>query len=438
VSDDRSDAADFHGTVGVTAARSYRERMTASNQPLRALVAGAGVAGLETILALHDLASDRVALTLLEPADSFRVRPMSVAEPFSVGHAGRYPLDDVVRRTGATHVRAGLESVDPGRRVVRTTDGQELSYDVLVLTIGAVARPAFDRALTFNPEDTDQLGGLVRDADEGYARRIAVVAPAEAHWVLPAYELALLLAREVRGMGREDVEITLVTPEEAPLGLFGHEASAAVAAELESAGVRVEVGARAELRPGRPTTVALHPSGRSFDVDRVIALPVIRPREIPGVPSGPDGFLDVDEHGRVKGVADVYAAGDGTSFPIKQGGLAAQQADVVAHHVAARAGADVETPPFVPVLRGWLLAGERNVWMRSEGGEGKVAEHSLWWPPSKVAGRWLSPYLAEIDDAAKGFTHPPGAGKEVHLRVLAHGTTPVPRDLELLSQQDPE
>lgn len=50
-------------------------------------------------------------------------------------------------------------------------------------------------------------------------------------------------------------------------------------------------------------------------------------------------------------------AGDATSFPIKQGGLAAQQADAVAEHVAARHGAPLEPSGFRPALRGLLLAG---------------------------------------------------------------------------------
>jgi sulfide:quinone oxidoreductase len=360
--------------------------MTSSNQPLNVLVAGAGVAGLETVLALHDLAGDRVALTLLDPADSFRVRPMTVAEPFSAGHAGRYPLADLVRRTGATHVQAGLESVDAGRHVVRTTDGDELGYDVLVVATGAVARPAFDRALTFDPDDTGRLGGLLRDADERYARRIAVVIPAESHWTLPGYELALLLAREVRGMGVDDLELTLVTPEETPLEVMGREASAGAAAALEAAGIRTELGARADVRPGRPTTVVLHPGDRTLEVDRVVAVPLLAAREIPGLPGGDGGFLDVDGHGRVTALDDVYAAGDGTSFPIKHGGLAAQQAEAVAHHVAARAGADVATPEFAAQLQGWLLTGE-----------GGVPS-----PPQKITGRRLGPYLAEAEARAGG------------------------------------
>ena len=53
----------------------------------------------------------------------------------------------------------------------------------------------------------------------------------------------------------------------------------------------------------------------------------------------------------------MYAAGDAVDFPVKQGGLAAQQADTVAEHVAASYGASVEPSPFRPALRGMLFTG---------------------------------------------------------------------------------
>jgi sulfide:quinone oxidoreductase len=409
--------------------------------PLEVVIAGAGVAGLEALLGLHDLAGDHVHVTLVDPADNFLLRPMTVAVPFSVGHATRYPLADLLHRTGAQHVRSAVASVDPAAHVVITTDGEQLPYDALVLALGADARPPSDRALTFDPQNPDQLSGLLRDAEEGYAKRIAIVIPPEPHWTLPAYELALLLARDVHGMGMDDVELTLVTPEERPLALFGTAASAAVEADLAASGIRVEAGGYAELRPGHPTTVLLRPSGRTFDVDRVLTLPGIRPREIAGMPRGREGFLDVDEHSRVNGVADVYAAGDGTSFPVKHGGIATQQADAAVHHIAARAGAPVPATPFVGVLHGRLITGSQERWMRramtGAPADGEVAEHALWWPPGKVAGRWLAPYLAEIDDAAAGFAHPPGAPHDgVEVAAPAGSGARIPRGLELLGRKN--
>ena len=103
------------------------------------------------------------------------------------------------------------------------------------------------------------------------------------------------------------------------------------------------------------------------------------------------------------GLTGVYAAGDGTNFPIKQGGLATQQADGVAEAIAAAAGAPVKPEPFRPVLRGLLFTGGDDRFLRNVvaggGGEGEVATHTLWWPPTKIAGRYISGYLFGRDEA---------------------------------------
>ena len=123
----------------------------------------------------------------------------------------------------------------------------------------------------------------------------------------------------------------------------------------------------------------------------------------------------------MQGTERVWAAGDGTSFPVKQGGLATQQADAVAEAIAALACAEIEPEPFRPVLRGVLLTGAGAQYMRHEptggGGEGSTAAHALWWPPSKVGGRYLAPYLATLTDAeALGLdTRPDGLPVELDL-----------------------
>ena len=109
--------------------------------------------------------------------------------------------------------------------------------------------------------------------------------------------------------------------------------------------------------------------------------------------------MPIDEHGRVAGETDLYAAGDGTNFPIKQGGLATQQADAVAADIARRAGAIRRAKPFEPVLRGQLITGSESLHMKhalSGGrGEGTASLDYLWWPPQKVAGRYLSAWLGQ-------------------------------------------
>jgi CBS domain-containing protein len=94
----------------------------------------------------------------------------------------------------------------------------------------------------------------------------------------------------------------------------------------------------------------------------------------------------------------VFAAGDVTTFPVKQGGIAAQQAESAAHTIAAEAGVDVKPYRFRPVLRGYLLTGAEPRYLRRElrTGLDTVSPDPLWWPPAKIVGRYLSPFLAEL------------------------------------------
>jgi sulfide:quinone oxidoreductase len=399
-----------------------------TSSPHRVVIAGGGVAGIEALLALHALAARRVELTLVAPTEDFVYRPLAVAEPFALGQPRRTPLADAARTADAAFVQAPLIGVDVHERTVALGDGQQLGYDSLLLATGAAAVPAFADGVT-TWDDTagvDVVGGLLRDLEEGYSQRLAIVVPPGPGWPLPAYELALLIAGQARGMGM-DPEITLVTPEQAPLAIFGSRAVEVVRDELEAAGVHLELGAYASLESGRQRALVLRPSGRRLEVERVLALPLLRGRAPEGIPADPDGFVAVDAHGRVVGAEAVWAAGDGIAFPVKFGGLAAEQADAAAADIAAQAGAPVERKPFRPVLRGRLLTSRGPRYLRYDaaggGGEGEATTHTLWWPPGKVAGRYLAPWLAARDDEAVAHHLPQSGGlpvqSDLHRDVIA-------------------
>jgi sulfide:quinone oxidoreductase len=392
--------------------------------PFKVLIAGAGPAGLEAALALRDRAGDRVEITLVAPEEELTYRPLSVADPFSLAITRRYPLDAIAGDIGAERVVDRVGSVDPGARVVRTQGGLVLEYDALLLALGAGAEPEFRHGITFwGPGDAEAVHGLVQDVEGGYSRRVAFVVPGGITWSLPLYELALLTAASAYEANLAPT-LHLITPEDTPLGVFGSVASESVTRLLEQAGIRLHRGEYAE-EAGRGT-LELRPSGARIEVDRIVALPRLAGRPVPGLPSDPDGFLPVDEHGRVRGLDTVWAAGDATDFPLKQGGIATQQADAAALDIAARAGAPVEPEPFRPLLRGILMTGRGAWWMRNEPqgghGEGEMAGHALWWPPSKIAGRWLSPYLAKRDEGAR--SEPPH-GTPLEIR-LAHAYADAP------------
>ena len=299
----------------------------------------------------------------------------------------------------------------------------ELEYDALLLATGARATPAFARVTTWDDRaDVEVLQALTRDLHDRSIRRLAILIPPGPGWPLPAYELALLISRRVRGVGAEP-EIVVVSPERAPLAVFGPEASREVGAELEAAGVRFESAGGARPDPADANTLVLDPSGRRLKADRVLAMPRLTGNAPDGVPADADGYLPVDEHCRVSGVEGVWAAGDGVAFPVKFGSLAADQADVAAADIAVEAGADVERQRFHPVLRGRLLTGRRERWMRHEptaaDARGETSYEPLWWPPGKVAGRHLAPWLAARDEQAVAAGPPISGGVAVEAD-LAH------------------
>lgn len=379
-----------------------------SNGRLRVLVAGGGVAGLETCLALRDLAGDRVECTLLTPEDEFVYRPMVVAEPFGRGRAQRVRLERIAEDAGAKLLKGTLAEVDDPANTAITGDGDRLTYDALMVAVGARSEPAFSRALTWTPEtDAEVFGGLLRDIEEGYSKHVAFVVPVGVAWPLPAYELALMTAWEAQSMGRDDVEITIYTPESAPLDVFGVAASAALREDLDAAGIAVETDAYVTANAdGR---LVVEPGGRPIGGNvRVVALPRAIGPALPGLPYDVRGFIRCDRHGKVFETTSVWAAGDAIAFPVKQGGLASQQAVAAAESIAARAGADVTPRPFRPVLRGVLLTGRGKAWLRKEidSAEGEAERRALFWPPTKIAGRYLSPYLSDVAEGERPDGHP--------------------------------
>jgi sulfide:quinone oxidoreductase len=369
------------------------------------VIAGGGVAGLEALLALRALAGDRVNLTLVAPQDSFVDRPMTVAQPFGLGSAARYPLAEIATEAGAEFVRGRVMGVEDGAHQVRMAQGPDLEFDTLILAPGTRQSSPSPNVIAFGLDGSGQaIAAMLERLRSGQAHVVTFAAPSTTGWLLPLYELALMTAREVARSHVDGVRLRLVSPEARPLALFGDEASASVAGLLAASGIEYVPTHYTSAQGGG---IAV----QSPDTDYVVTLPTLEGPELAGVPSTqPHGFIPVDEYGRVLGLSDVYAAGDAVDFPVKQGGLAAQQADCVALHVAASYGASVEPSPFAPALRGMLFTGGEPLYMRSAvpGTDPDVAGawYPLWWPPTKVAGRYLAPYLfARGED--EGFGGPP-------------------------------
>jgi sulfide:quinone oxidoreductase len=369
---------------------------------MNVVIAGGGIAALEALLALRWLAEERVQVTLISPDPDFVYRPMLIAEPFDLGRVYRFDLARIAAHQGATLNSDRVISVSEERRVLRTGRGDDVVFDVLIIALGARPVEWLPGALTFGLGDPARMRRILAGMEAGTLNAAGFVVPERTGWALPIYELALMTANHLTARGRHNTELVVVTPEARPLELFGAKASEAVAGLLSERGVRLVPRARAVA--ARPDALELD-SGARLPAEAAVTLPWLEGPRLEGLPEDADGFIPVDEWCRIVGGENVYAAGDVTSFPVKQGGIATQQADTAAADVAARSGAGVEPAPFRPVLRGMLLTGGVPEYLRAslvaDSDDASLASvEPLWWPPGKIAGKHLAPYLARIAETA--------------------------------------
>lgn len=373
-----------------------------SDPNLHVVVAGGGFAAAETLLALRALAEERVSLELVAPTPRLMLKPAATGHPFGASVIQEFDLRELAADVGARYRADAVEAVAPKASRLRLATGATARYDALVLATGARAESAVPGATTYRDHrDSGALARLVGELRAGAVRSVVFTAPAGVAWTLPLYELALFTAREIDEHGLL-ATVSLVTPEAAPLEVFGSEVSAAVGALLLDHDVHFEPCAtpRSVSRGGLDLTY-----GGMIHADRVIAVPRLSGRQLAGVPADYSGFVATDDRGRVETLESVFAAGDMSRFPVKQGGLATQQADVIAAELARWAGAEVAPAPVRHVLRTQLLGPREPLFIQVElDGRGRplrsanapaLSTEPPWWPAAKLFGRYLSPWMAE-------------------------------------------
>lgn len=373
------------------------QRLHEVSRRRRVVICGGGVAAIEALLGLRALTGLTPHVDWIAPNRHFVYEPLAVAEPFGLARTRLFDIAALAAECRAQLHVASLEAVEPDRGRISLSGGATLLYDSLIVAVGARRCAWLPGALSFTgAADVSSYRELLAQLERGDITRLAFAVPAGVSWTLPTYELALLTASWVADRHLTDIELTIVTPEEEPLATFGPTASRALRGVLADRGIRLRVNARAEnVVPGALQLA----SGKTFEVDQVVALPKLEGPRLAGLPADDLGFIEIDDYGRVAGLDNVYAAGDATGFPIKQGGIATQQADAAVETIVACLGAGTEPSGFQPVLRGMLLTGVAPTYLRAAvSGEfaerDELAATPLWWPPTKIAGRYLGPYLA--------------------------------------------
>lgn len=377
----------------------------------RVVICGGGIAAVEGLLRLRKLAGDSIDITVVAPNDELILRPLAVLQPFAGGAPSHYPLKSIAADKGAAWLQDSLSWVDPEGQIVHTKGGQELNFDALLVAVGARQLPSPDHVRTFRDADADEVfEGVVQDIEQGYSKSIAFLLPQGPVYPLPLYELALMTAERARSMSIDDLELTLVTPEDAPLIVFGPKVSGAVSSLLDRSGITVHSSAEAHV-PARGT-LTVTPPGTELHPQRMVAVPSLTGPSIRGLPGGgAHGFLPIDRYCCVPGThGRVYAAGDAAEFLIKHGGLGTEMADSAASAIAVLAGQDVEPERFLPVIRAKLLGGKDPLYISARligasGFESEVYDTPPWPEGDKVVAEELGSYLTKLDKDARVTSH---------------------------------
>jgi sulfide:quinone oxidoreductase len=314
--------------------------------------------------------------------------------------ATRRPADTRPQRSGAELQSGEPAWTDRRRQTVHTGDDQSFQYDALLLALGARQVPRYKRALTIDDRRLgERFQGLIQDIEEGYTSRIAFVSPARVEAKLPLHELALMTAARAYDMDVAPT-ISIVTPEDAPLGIFGSAVSTAASDLLAAARIQTITSPHVEIPSnGR---LAIQPGDQQLRADRVVALPELYGPALRGIPLAEYGFVRVDCHQRVPDVGPVYAAGEVTQLAIKHGGLASRQADAASESIAALAGTSLTPKPFEPMIRGMLVTGDKPLYFSADvsGGDwlnSDVSHRPTWSPAATIAAKYLAPALEGFD-----------------------------------------
>ena len=326
----------------------------------RIVILGAGFAGLETAFLLRMRLRDRAALTVVSEREAFTFRPNTIYVPF-----GADPDDLVVDLSKPFHrrrvefVQGSVTGVDPDAHEVRLEDGGTVAYDKLVIATGASMRPEeipglAERAATiWTPQSMlgvrERFERVRDDARAGRRSRVLFLIPPDNKCAGPLYEIVMMFETWLRRERvREHVEITWSTFEQSYIQAFGPRLHDVISAEFSERGIDGHTGeVVTEIASGE----ARYADGAARGYDHLIAFPpYVSAVRYEALPSDDRGFIETELTTRqVAGHADIYAPGDAGDFPVKQAFLAFLQADTVAEHIAADAGAHAFETPFDPV-----------------------------------------------------------------------------------------
>lgn len=280
------------------------QQQTEPRQSRRVVIAGAGMAGVQTAVALREQGfTGPVTLIGAEPHQPYDRPPLSKAVLLGKAEDSAFDIDfealDITLRLGldVTALRAADHELD-------TPDGP-VPYEVLVIATGA-------EPLTLAGSEGVPGVHLLRTLDDA-ARLRPVLERQHDVVVVGAGWIGAEFATAARAAG---CAVTVVEAADRPLaGALPAEVAAPMAGWYAQSGAALLTGARvARIEPGRVVLA----DGRTLPAGAVVVGIGARPATGwlagSGIELGPDGSVTADASLRTS-LPDVFAVGDCASFP---------------------------------------------------------------------------------------------------------------------------
>ena len=316
--------------------------------PKTVVVLGGGVGGVVAASELRKRLprSHRVVLVDRERehvfAPSLLWLIVGLREPESI----KRPLARLERK--GIEVRLGeVEMIDPAALRV-TVSGKVLDADYLVVSLGAELAPEIVPGLQkaghgfYTLSDAEGLHAAL----EWFIQGRIVVLTATPAYKCPAapYEAALLIDASCRKRGlREAVTIDFYAAEPEPMGVAGHDISAAVRQLLQMRNIPYHPEHQVTSVDTKAKRLDFA-NGAQADFDLLIYVPPHRPPRVilESALAGETGWVPVDRYSMETRFPHVYAIGDVVSIPLKLGKplpkagvFAHREAEVVAQNIVA-------------------------------------------------------------------------------------------------------
>ncbi len=255
---------------------------------------------------------------------------------------------DRLSKKGIEFIQAEVEKISPERSSVQTDKGM-IDYDYLIISLGAEHHPetvpgfAEGAYNVYNFDDLVRLSSHLRTLRQGkivlFISSLPFVCP-------PApYEMIFLLDAYFRQRGiRNNIELTLITPEPTPDPLAGPKVGESVRRMMKQRDIGIITEAKILSLDAANKTLVLD-QGIYKEADLFLGIPphwgptVMRDTAM--VEEG--GWIKVDQHTLQTKHEKVFAVGDATAlrlpvmgtFAIKAGIFAHYQAEVVARNITS-------------------------------------------------------------------------------------------------------